>query len=150
MSDSNGFRIPRLRLTNLLPEKWDCFASRIARHWTGTAWRERQGIKTRPAAGLDAINYVDPTNFFTRDESIYFAAVTEALFAMGYDNSTLAAIPFDWRMHPSELPGFVSFFQNTVESAVSAANGQPAVLLAHSMGNPMTHYFLTRMSASCK
>ena len=105
---------------------------------------------TRPAQGLDAIDYVDPTNFFTRRESVYFAAVTQALVSQGYDNSTLKAVPYDWRMHPSENPTFVADFQSAVEDAVAAAGGRPALIVAHSMGNPMTHYFLQQMSSSWK
>ena len=53
-----------LKLSNLVPKVWDCFAARIARSWNGSAWLDQPGVMTRPGQGLDAIAYLDPADFF--------------------------------------------------------------------------------------
>jgi len=139
-----------LKLSNLVPKVWDCFAARIARSWNGSAWLDQPGVMTRPGQGLDAIAYLDPADFLTRRESIYFGATIQALQSAGYTNASLAAMPYDWRMAAGENDVFVDTLRATVESLYSSSGDRPVVLASHSMGGPMTHYFLMQMSASWK
>lgn len=42
--------------------------------------------------------------------------------------------------------GWFKRFQNLIEEAVDRNHGQPAVLIAHSMGNLVTYYFMKQVS----
>jgi Lecithin:cholesterol acyltransferase len=44
--------------------------------------------------------------------------------------------------------GWFKRFQNLVEEAVEKNHGQPVVLIAHSMGNLVTYYFLKQVPCS--
>ena len=53
-------------------------------------------------------------------------------------------MPYDWRLPPFALQqrdSFFTVFKNTVEEMVGTT-GKPVIILAHSMGNKVTHYFL--------
>ena len=41
--------------------------------------------------------------------------------------------------------GWFKRFQNLIEEAVDRNHGQPAVLIAHSMGNLVTYYFMKQV-----
>lgn len=115
-------------------------------------WSDRQGVLTRPGAGLDAINWLDPASVLTRRESVYFAYTTASFLAAGWNSTSLAGFPFDWRMHPAEPEQLAVWprLKAAIESLV-VANGRPAILISHSMGCPILQYFLTtQVSAEWK
>jgi lysophospholipase-3 len=133
-------------VTNLVPELWDCFAARISRVFNGSGWSDKPGVWSRPGAGLDAINYLDPANPIVRHESMYFAATSAALINAGWAiNVSLGGLPYDWRQHPEEQPELFEAFQQQVEDLSAAMGGKPVVLVSHSMGGPFTHYFLNKV-----
>eukprot|EP00012_Vannella_robusta_P012619 CAMPEP_0206208680 /NCGR_PEP_ID=MMETSP0166-20121206/16433_1 /ASSEMBLY_ACC=CAM_ASM_000260 /TAXON_ID=95228 /ORGANISM="Vannella robusta, Strain DIVA3 518/3/11/1/6" /LENGTH=398 /DNA_ID=CAMNT_0053629883 /DNA_START=599 /DNA_END=1795 /DNA_ORIENTATION=+ len=68
------------------------------------------GIRVRPMKGLEAVNYLEKTPLL-KGASYVFAPVIEKLEAMGYDNSMLRALPYDWRIPPFLLQQRQYFFQ---------------------------------------
>lgn len=79
-----------IRLSLLLPKMFDCFAWQISRVWNDTTslWSEKPGVTSRPGAGFDAINWLDPADALTRRETVYFAYTTAALTAAGWNSTT--------------------------------------------------------------
>ena len=64
----------------------------------------------------------------------------------GYDTTTLAAFPYDWRLSPDMLDrrdDFFSSMKSSIEQAVRRNDGMPAVLIAHSLGNNVGESFFT-------
>lgn len=49
-----------------------------------------------------------------------------------------------WSLGPLQI-GWFKRFQNLIEEAVDRNRGQPAVLIAHSMGNLVTYYFMKQV-----
>jgi hypothetical protein len=73
-----------------------------------------------------------------------FGPVIKFLMAGGYDESNLKGAPYDWRMPPMYLEkrdGYFSGLCRTIEETYHDNGNKPVVLLAHSMGNNMAHYF---------
>lgn len=136
-----------LRLSNLVPVIFDCFANTISMAFDAAAggWHDKPGVETRPAAGLNAIDYLDDVDFITRRATRYFELTTEAFIAAGYRvNETLWGVPYDWRRIPEDLQDTWTFLQGQIEATVKST-GLRVVLVSHSMGGPMTHYFLTQV-----
>lgn len=102
-------------------------------------------IQVRPMEGLPGVDYLTPgtlTNFL----SYVFALVIIALQKVGYkDGVNLDAAPYDWRLAPVELERRDMYFTNTmkkVEEMYETNCGMPVVLVCHSLGCRVAHYFL--------
>jgi hypothetical protein len=85
----------------------------------------------------------------TNHVSYVFGPIILALQQAGYNNdaanTNLQAAPYDWRLPPSHLEVRDSYFSNLitqVEGLYSKNNNMPVVLLCHSLGTKMCHYFL--------
>jgi hypothetical protein len=80
-----------LRVTNLVPVEFDCFANTISMAFGSDGrWHEKAGVQTRVPAGLRGIDYLDDASFITRRLTRYFELTTEALNHAGYqENQTL-------------------------------------------------------------
>jgi len=97
-------------------------------------------------SGLDAISILDPAQ---GTPTHYFYELIERLFAIGYDESTLKAAAYDWRLPPIGLELRHCFFSNlksSIEQLVEAdpAN-RPVTIIGHSLGNRITQYFLQKV-----
>jgi hypothetical protein len=74
-----------------------------------------------------------------------FGKVIEYLKQRGYTERSLKAAPYDWRLPPQFQESRDGYFSRTcrmIEREHEETGGRPVVLLAHSMGNNMAHYFL--------
>ena len=134
-----------LVLTDIVPYAWECFAERVSRNFINNTWNDKQNLFTRNVEGLDSIAYLDSSNFITRRETIYFANLVSALKDFGYNDSTLAAAPYDWRLLPFEQKELFDFMKTTIEKLVIDSGGARAIIATHSMGGPYFHYFLTNL-----
>ena len=106
---------------------------------------ERTGVEVRNIEGLAGVDYLAPgtlTNFL----SYVFGPVIRALQGVGYkEGRNLDAAPYDWRLPPRILEERDHFFTRTmtkVEKLYSQNNNTPVVLLCHSQGAKIGHYFL--------
>jgi hypothetical protein len=105
---------------------------------------ERPGVKVRPISGLAGVDYLTP-GALTEHLSYVFGPVIDALQAAGYNNMTLDAAPYDWRLPPSELENRDHYFSETmvkIEDMYRRNNNTPVVLLCHSLGCKTGHYLL--------
>lgn len=107
------------------------------------------GCKLRPDEGLDAISSLSPGGF----SSNLFVGGTNTVYSwliqwlsdnLGYDVSSMLGFPYDWRLSPDKMEerdGFLTLTRRRIEAAVQS-NGEPGILVAHSMGNLIFRYFL--------
>jgi pimeloyl-ACP methyl ester carboxylesterase len=123
--------------------------SMLARHLSlMDGWKDPAGIKVRPLSSpedgeLTAITYLSGVPIIK-----LFTALMGPLIAQlqdfGYEPvRMLRAFPYDWRCPPSKLEerdGYFSCLMDGIEQLVRNA-GEKCVLVAHSMGCRVTHYF---------
>ncbi|XP_060608560.1 phospholipase A2 group XV-like isoform X2 [Ruditapes philippinarum] len=84
---------------------------------------------------------------FTR----YYHDIAQALVSWGYErNVTLRGAPYDFRKAPNELKGFLGNLKSLIEETYYKNNNNKVVLLAHSMGNPLTLHLLNHMTKEWK
>jgi hypothetical protein len=106
---------------------------------------ERPGCRVRAIPGLAGVDYLTDSKL-TQMTSYVFGPLISALQKLGYeDGKNLDACPYDWRLPPSKVQERDNYLSNTmarVEQMVADNNGQPVVLLCHSLGCRMGHYFL--------
>lgn len=103
-----------------------CWLRHIAlNHTTG---QDRDGIKLRPASGLEA------ADFFIGNFWIW-ARVIENLADIGYDTNSLAMAAYDWRAAPLDLELRDSYFTrlaSLVEIMSKSNEDRPVSLVMHS------------------
>ena len=107
---------------------------------------ERRGNRVRPYEGLKAVEYMSG-DAVTQIGSWVHAPVTKYLTTeLGYvKGQNLDAAPYDWRLPPKvteERDGYLTKTKERIEELYENNNKLPVVLLCHSMGCKMGHYFL--------
>jgi hypothetical protein len=110
---------------------------------------EERGCKLRPDEGLDAISSLAPDSIGSKTlvggKNTVYAWLTQWLADnLGYDVSSIVGLPYDWRLSPDIMEkrdGFLTVTRRRIEAAV-AHNGEPGIMVAHSMGNNVFRYFL--------
>ncbi|KAJ1666290.1 phospholipid:diacylglycerol acyltransferase [Coemansia sp. RSA 1813] len=96
------------------------------------------GIKLRAAQGLDAADY------FITGYWIWGKAI-ENLAVLGYDCTDMTLAAYDWRLSYSDLERRDQYFSNLqsrIERALRTGGGKKTVMIAHSMGSQVIHYFM--------
>ena len=61
---------------------------------------------------------------------------------LGYDVSSIVALPYDWRLSPDKLEsrdGFLTHTRRKIEAAVEFS-GMPGIMVAHSVSTYSTYY----------
>ena len=107
----------------------------MSRIFVDGVWSDKPGYYTRtPKDTLGAISWLDPANYLTKHETKYFADTIAALNAAGYDNTTLAGLPYDFRKGPDELQDTFQQLVTVVETMFSNT-GKRVTILSHSMVN---------------
>ncbi|KAJ2717049.1 phospholipid:diacylglycerol acyltransferase [Coemansia spiralis] len=101
------------------------------------------GIKLRAAQGLDAADY------FITGYWIWGKAIAN-LAALGYDSSDMAMAAYDWRLSYHDLERRDQYFSR-LQSRIEIwhrTTGKKTVLVAHSMGAQVVHYFMNWVESS--
>ena len=96
-----------------------------------------KGYKVRPGAGFQSIDYFAGT-------SPIFAKIIGNLGAIGYDPGNMAVVSYDWRLSFEMMESrdyTLSRMKMEIELLVRK-NKEKAVIMAHSLGGLMTHYFI--------
>lgn len=105
------------------------------------------GLKVRPIPGLEGVDYLTP-GAITSHISYVFGPIIKALKRKGYNsngNVNLMASTYDWRLAPLSMEKRDKYFTRTVgyiEELFIDNNSTPVVILAHSLGCKVAHYFL--------
>jgi hypothetical protein len=107
------------------------------------------GCKLRPDEGLDAIASLAPGGIGADllvggTNTVYAWFIQWLADNLGYDVTNIVGLPYDWRLSPDKMEardGFMSLTRRRIEAAVSS-NGQPGIMVAHSMGNLVFRYFI--------
>lgn len=124
--------------------------SMLSRHLAlKDGWRDPAGIKVRPLSSpgdgdLTAITYLSGVPIIKLFTALMGPLIAQ-LQEFGYEPvRMLRAFPYDWRCPPSKLEERDSYFSNLmdgIEELVRNAGGEKCVLVAHSMGCRVSHYF---------
>ena len=109
----------------------------------------KTGCKLRPDEGLDAISSLSPGGLGSHlvvggTNTVYSWLIQWLSDNLGYDVSSMVGFPYDWRLSPDKMEqrdGFLTLFRRRIEAAVQS-NGEPGIIVAHSMGNLIFRYFL--------
>ena len=95
------------------------------------------GIKLRPAAGLEAADYLVGGYWV-------WAKLIENLADIGYDSNSMYMAAYDWRLAFKDLQirdYYFSRLQNLIETAKQSNHNRKVSLIAHSMGGNVLDYF---------
>jgi hypothetical protein len=98
------------------------------------------GCKLRPDEGLDAISSLAPgsisSNLLVGGTNTVYAWLIQWLADnLGYDVTSIVALPYDWRLSPDKMEsrdGFLTLMRKKIEAAVES-NGLPGIMVAHSV-----------------
>lgn len=106
---------------------------------------EHPDVQVRAMEGLAGVDYLTPGTL-TNHLSYVFGPVITALKKVGYEEGVnLDAVPYDWRLPPSELEKRDQYFTKTmrkIEEMYETNGGMPVVLVCHSLGTKTGHYLL--------
>ena len=112
--------------------------------WIGNMMLDRvtgldpDGVKIRAVQGLDAANYFIPGYWV-------WARVMDNLAAVGYDSNNMHLAQYDWRLSMDNMEvrdRYFSKLKSNLELSFRTSGGRKAVLISHSMGGNVMHYFL--------
>jgi len=101
------------------------------------------GIKVRAMKGLKGCAYLEPHSVM-HSLSYVMGPLFDTLKDAGYTSKNLKAAPYDWRLSPRMLEERDMYFTELKQmiQQLVADNKQKVVVLAHSLGTRVFHYFL--------
>lgn len=103
-----------------------------------TTGLDPEGIRLRPANGLEAADYVIG-GFWV------WGKVIENLADIGYDSNSMFMAAYDWRLAPSLCEKRDKYFTKlkyTIEMAKASNSDRKVVLVTHSYATQVIYYFL--------
>lgn len=103
-------------------------------------------VRRNPVFGLGSNEFLSAIEGECLPSSQYLNRYVSYFTARGYTAGVnLFSAPYDWRQYPPSLQrtGYYAQLQSMIESAYANNNNTPVVLLGHSMGGPVSLYFLT-------
>jgi len=140
-----------LNLELLMPVAIDCWIDNmrlIYNHTTHTS-DAPEGVDIRvPGFGeTETLEYLDPGK---HSVGMYFFSIVQGLVNEGYvKGDDIRGAPYDWRKAPNENKAYFLALQQMIEEMAERA-GRPVALIAHSMGNVYTLYFLNHQPQAWK
>ncbi|KAI7812127.1 Pla2g15 protein, partial [Triplophysa rosa] len=140
-----------LNLELLVPVAIDCWIDnmRLLYNRTTHLTEAPPGVDVRvPGFGKTfSLEYLDPSK---RSVGMYFFTIVQSLVECGYTrDDDIRGAPYDWRKAPNENKEYFLQLQHMIEEMAEKAGG-PVVLIAHSMGNMYTLYFLNHQPQAWK
>ncbi|KAM4602329.1 lysosomal phospholipase A and acyltransferase isoform 1-T2 [Discoglossus pictus] len=140
-----------LNLELLLPLVIDCWIDniRLVYNTTTKSTESPAGVDVRvPGFGQTyPLEFLDPSK---RNVGTYFYTMVQSMVEWGYiRDETVRGAPYDWRKAPNENAEYFVALQKLIESMYEEYES-PVVLIAHSMGNLYTLYFLNHQPQEWK
>ena len=111
------------------------------------------GIRVRPMDGLEAVSSLSPEMKITTGLTTIFGEIIKNLTELGYDKHNLDAAPYDWRLpiqYLEERDCYFSKLKNQIKLMYTANKNKRVVLMCHSNGNRVAHYFTHWMESKKK
>ncbi|XP_054282894.1 phospholipase A2 group XV-like [Macrosteles quadrilineatus] len=141
-----------LNMELLVPIVMDCWVDnmRLVYDNATRTTSNAPGVELRIPGWGDpfVVEWLDPT---MASSGSYFKDIGNALTSLGWErNVSIRGAPYDFRKAPNENQEFFVKLKALVEETYKTNNNTPVVLLAHSMGGPMSLYFLHQQSQKWK
>ncbi|XP_039209444.1 phospholipase A2 group XV isoform X2 [Crotalus tigris] len=140
-----------LNLELLLPVIIDCWIDniRLVYNRTSGCTAPPDGVNIKvPGFGKTfALEFLDPSK---RSVGTYFYTLVQKLVDLGYErDESIRGAPYDWRKAPNENGDYFEALRKLIE-IIYEEYGEPVVLIAHSMGNMYSLYFLSHQPQEWK
>ncbi|CAF0721102.1 unnamed protein product [Brachionus calyciflorus] len=142
---TSGFFELWLNLQEITPYVIDCFIDNIRLEYNNETktTKNRDGVETKvnDFGGTTTVEYLDESKYSV---TIYFGAIVDALVKkLNYTRGVnVRGAPYDWRKSPNELTDYYKNFTKLIEETYEMNNNTKVMLVAHSMGNPVSLYWL--------
>lgn len=142
-----------LNLELLVPLIIDCWIDnvRLVYNATTRTTENSPGVEIRvPGFGnTTTVEYLDPSQ---ASPGLYFKSIVDAsLIPLGYErNADIRGAPYDFRKAPNEMQDWMKDFKRLVEHTFVTNGNNAVVLICHSMGSPLSLYFLHQQTQSWK
>jgi lysophospholipase-3 len=134
-----------LNLEEVPPYSIDCFIDNIRLVYDNKTKRNYDSpgvdVKIKDFGQTQSVEYLDDNRYSVTS---YFGPIVDNLVKkFNYKRGlNIMGAPYDWRKAPDELDEFYQNFTKLIEDTYYVNNGTPVMIIAHSMGNPVTLYFL--------
>ena len=142
---SSDYFLLWLNLEEISPYVIDCFIDNIKLVYDNKTKKnfDRTGVNVqiKDFGKSESVEYLDSSRL---SATSYFGAIADALIKKyAYKRGVnLRGAPYDWRKAPNELDEFYKNFTALIEETYYMNNCTKVMLVAHSMGNPVTLYWL--------
>jgi lysophospholipase-3 len=141
-----------LNMELLVPLVIDCWIDNIKLIYDNQTrtTRNSDGVDIRIPGfgGTETVEWLDPSHAVTGS---YFNSIAKTLVSLGHErNKTIKGAPYDFRKAPNENQQYFVDLKALIEQTHADNDGQPVIIIAHSMGGPMTLQFLNQQSQDWK
>ncbi|PSN37787.1 Group XV phospholipase A2 [Blattella germanica] len=141
-----------MNLELLVPVVIDCWIDNMKLVYDNVSrtTSNTEGVETRiPGFGdSSTVELLDPSGAYP---GAYFKYIAKFLLDLGYErNVSLRGAPYDFRKAPNENGDYFVQLKALVEETYSLNDNTPVIIMAHSMGAPMSLLFLQSQSKSWK
>ncbi|VEN56945.1 unnamed protein product [Callosobruchus maculatus] len=141
-----------LNLELLVPLVIDCWIDNIKLYYDNNTrtTHNPEGVETRVPGfgGTETVEWLDPSH---ASSGSYFNDVVATLVSLGHvRNKTIKGAPYDFRKAPNENSEYFVDLKKLIEDTYEDNDKTAVIIIAHSMGGPMTLYFLNMQTQAWK